>query len=253
MKANSIPILLTSSVIAYDTSVRLIDSEKRTTLALESIKEWLAIDPGMQIVLCDGSGFDFSSLITKVFPNSLIECIFFENDKNMVMKYGRGFGEGEIVKYALAHSELISKANCFAKCTSKLWVRNYHECLSEWNDNLLFKGVFINAFSPFKPVELKYIDTRFYIAKTTVYKKIFENVHLGIDRDIGYGLEECFHEAIQKNKVKTCLFNTPPIICGVGGGTGVSYKTSFKRMIKEKLKIKIVRKNRKFNHLFLTK
>jgi hypothetical protein len=253
LKKNNIPVLLTSSVIAHDTSVKLIDSEKRTMLALESIKEWLAIDPCMQIILCDGSGFDFSPLIKRIFPDSLIECIFFENDKNMVMKYGRGFGEGEIVKYALTHSEFISKAGCFAKCTSKLWVKNYHECLLEWNGNLLFKGVFINTFSLFQPVKLKYIDTRFYIINTIVYKKFFESIHSNINTDIGYGLEECFHDSIKKNNIKACLFKNPPIICGVGGGTGVSYKTSFKRMVKEKLKIKLARKNKEFDHLFLEK
>lgn len=253
MKANSIPILLTSSIIAHDTSVRLTDADKRIAFALESVKEWLAIDPSLQITLCDGSGFDFTPLITKKFPNSKIECIFFENNKDMVSKYGRGFGEGEIVKYAVAHSELMSKAGCFAKCTSKLWVKNYLECLSEWNGNLLFKGVFVNTFSLFKPIKLKHIDTRFYIASISAYENFFTNVHLNIKKDIGYGLEECFLESIQKNNIKACLISEPPIICGVGGGTGVSYKTSLKRTIKERLKIRLAKSKKNFSHLFLEK
>ncbi|MBT3065252.1 hypothetical protein [Rhodoferax sp. U11-2br] len=250
MKANSIPILLTSSVIAHDTSVKLTDTEKRIAFALESVREWLAIDSSLQIILCDGSGFDFTPLITKKFPNSKTECIFFENNKDMVSKYGRGFGEGEIVKYALARSESISKAGCFAKCTSKLWVKNYLKCLSAWNGNLLFKGVFVNTFSLFRPIKLKYIDTRFYIASISAYEEFFINSHLNIKKDIGHGLEECFLESIQKNKIEACLLNEPPIICGVGGGTGVSYKTSFKRTIKEKLKIRLARRNKNFYHLF---
>lgn len=250
MQTNAVPILLTSSVIPHDTGVALTDSRERTRLALESIKEWLRIDPTLRIVLCDGSGFDFSHLVAENFPHAAIECLHFNNSQNLVRQYGRGYGEGEIVRHALTHSRFIVDAGCFAKCTSKLWVENYLECLDYWNGNLLFKGVFLNAFSLFKKTEFAYIDTRFYIASCDGYRQFFENAHFQINKDLGYGLEECFRDVVLKNRLQKILFRLPPVIAGVGGGTGTYYKNSLKRKLKERLRLKFVLMNRRFSSLF---
>lgn len=219
-----IPLLLTSSAVAHDTSVRLNATDDRIRLTLESVAEWLAIDPRIPIVICDGSGFDFSELLERQFPMARIECIAFENDPAAVRKIGRGYGEGEIVRYALSHSRLIKEAGCFAKCTAKLWIQNYRHCLLEWNrnQNLLLKGVFSNVFSPLRATAFSYVDTRFYISTITTYKAYFENAHFEIDSSAGQSLEECFRDIILRNALHASLFRVPPVICGVGGGTGVN-------------------------------
>lgn len=250
MKTNAVPILLTSSVIPHDTGVALTDSLERTRLALESVKEWLKIDPTLRIVLCDGSGFDFSNLIAENFPLASIECLHFDNNQSLVRQYGRGYGEGEIVRHALTHSKFIAEAGCFAKCTSKLWVENYLECIERWNGNLLLKGVFLNVFSLIKKTVFSYIDTRFYIASCDSYRKFLENAHLRIDKNRGHGLEECFRDAMLENKMEGVLLNVPPVICGVGGGTGTYYRNTFTRKLKEKLRLKIVGAQKKFRNLF---
>jgi hypothetical protein len=251
MTANKVPILLTSSVIAHDTGVALKDTEARIHLALESVSHWLKIDPKLEIVLCDGSNHDFSSIVTEKFPSSQIECLSFENDQELVKKFGRGYGEGEIVRYALKHSKFINRAGCFAKCTSKLWVDNYAQCLKSWNGKLLYKGVFLNVFSLFKKTVFSYIDTRFYIISCSVYTKYFENAHLQIRADQGKSLEECFHEVFIQNNIYHSLFNVAPVINGVGGGTGKYYKNSNLRKIKEVLRINLVKQNSSFKHLFV--
>lgn len=250
MISNQVPILLTSSVIAHDKGVALTNTDERIRLTLESVEQWLSIQPTSCLVLCDGSSFDFTEIVAKKFPFAKIECLHFENDQDLVEKNGRGYGEGEIIRYALTHSNLIAKAQCFAKCTSKLWVENYTQCLSVWNGNLLLKGVFLNAFSVFKQTEFAYIDTRFYITSCSTYKKFFENAHFQINKDTGYGLEECFHDIFLKNKINKSLFIIAPVICGVGGGTGKYYKNSIKRKLKEDLRLRLVKLNRKFFHFF---
>lgn len=241
-----IPVLLTSSVIAHDTGVTLKDTEERIRLALESVREWLKLDPTQPIVLCDGSNHDFSAAVSEQFPGATIECLPFENRQEMVRQYGRGYGEGEIVRYALHHSRLIAEAGCFAKCTSKLWVANFRECAAAWNGKLLLKGVFRNVFSPFRPTEFAYIDTRFYIASCDLYRQYFENAHLQIRKDDGHGLEECFRDIFLANHLGQVLLAVPPVICGVGGGTGTYYRNPLKRRLKERLRLWLVRHNRRF-------
>jgi hypothetical protein len=249
---DNIPLLLTSSVVAHDTSVNLKDTNERIRLALESVAEWLKIEPTLAIVLCDGSNFNFSELVRREFPTAHIECLYFSNNQKKVAKYGRGYGEGEIVFYALTHSHFIKTKECFAKCTSKLWVKNFKQCTIQWNGEFLCKGVFLNVFSPFKRTKFSYIDTRFYIVSIHFYKLFLKNSHLyiGDKNGIFFSLEDSFFEIFQREKFSGMLFSTPPIICGVGGGTGTYYKNNYIKQLKEKLRYYLVRISNKYNLLF---
>ncbi|MFN4360472.1 MAG: hypothetical protein ACK4F4_07070 [Hylemonella sp.] len=245
------PVLLTSSVVVHDTGVALRDTDERLRLTLESVGEWLRVDPELQLVICDGSGFDFSESVRQRYPSAKVECLFFQNDPEAVRLLGRGYGEGEIVRYAIEHSHLIAQAGCFAKCTAKLWVENYRDCLAEWDGRLCLKGVFLDAFSLFRPTTLAYIDTRFYIAEVRMYRELLLEAHSRVDKDQNYGLEEAFRDAVFATGLTGVLWRTPPVIEGVGGGIGVSYRNPFKRIIKEKLRSLLVQCHPKFTALFM--
>lgn len=250
MSDKKIPVLLTSSVVAYDTGVALADTNERVRLAVESVARWLSIDPTLPLVLCDGSSFDFTPIVREKFPSARIECLHFENPQELVKQYGRGYGEGEIVRHALHHSRFIAEAGCFAKCTAKLWVSNFSECAMDWNGQLRLKAVFHHVFSLFRPTELAYIDTRFYIASCESYRQYFETAHHQIRKDQGHGLEECFRDVFLQYRPSNSLLSVPPVICGVGGGTGVYYRNPLKRQLKERLRLWLVRKHRRFAELF---
>jgi hypothetical protein len=245
------PLLLTSSVIAYDTGVKLKNTDDRIRLAMESVAEWLRIDPALTLVMCDGSNFDFSTLVSKYFPNAKIECLSFENNQDKVRKYGRGYGEGEIVRFAVDHSQLINQAGCFAKCTSKLWVSNYKAILDVWTGDLLLKGVFENVFLPFKKTQFSYIDTRFYMTSVSMYQQLFHQAHFRIDVDKHYGLENSFTDIFLESNLRHVLSPIAPKICGVGGGTGKYYKSTHQRQFKEVLRLILVKTDPEFKNLFI--
>lgn len=244
------PLLLTSSVVPHDMGVKLTDPQERTRFALESVQEWLQNAPDLRVVMCDGSGFDFSPLVAERFPDADIECLHFLNDVDQVREHGRGYGEGEIVRHAITHSRFIAEAACFAKCSSKLWVENYAECLEAWNGRMRFKGVFTNVFSPWKKTKLAYIDTRFYLISCADYRQYFEAAHQNIRKREGHGLEECFRDVLRAQNLSQLLLPVPPVIAGVGGGTGVYYRTSIKRRLKERLRLALVKAHPSFEHLF---
>lgn len=245
-----IPILLTSSVVAHDKGVRLQDPKERARLAMESILKWRAIAPMNPLVLCDGSDFDFQSSVSTLPGSGSVECLHFPNNVDLIQQHGRGYGEGEIVRYALAHSQLIQSAGCFAKCTSKLWVENFNECIQQWNGKVLLKGVFDNVFSLRRTTKLTYIDTRFYAMGIDVYQQFFLHAHHAIRTNDGYGLEESFRDIFLANRLKGCLMCPPPIICGVGGGTGVYYKNTALRTFKEKWRYALTKRNPLFSSWF---
>jgi hypothetical protein len=245
-----IPILLTSSVVAHDKGVRLQDPTDRVRLALESIQQWRAIAPHNPLVLCDGSDFDFRPMVARLPGSGPVECLHFQNHVELVKQHGRGYGEGEIVRHAIEYSALIQSADCFAKCTSKLWVKNFSACMQPWNGQLLMKGVFDHVFSPRKATTLAYIDTRFYAMDVRTYQQHFLHAHESIRAQDGHGLEESFRDIFVNNQLQGCLMSQPPVICGVGGGTGVYYKNPPMRQFKEKWRYQLVKCNPLFRSWF---
>jgi hypothetical protein len=245
-----LPLLLTSSVVAHDVAVKLSDTEARLHLTLESIAQWLRIDPDLPIVLCDGSNFDLSDQVREHFPTAMIECLAFQNDQRMVKELGRGWGEGEIVKYAIAHSRMIRSSGCFAKCTSKLWVENYKEVLQHWNKDMLFSGIFDSVFSLRRPTTFKSLDTRFYAISVAAYEEYFINAHITMNSRAGHGLEDSFYDNFVNHKLSHGLSPIYPVISGVGGGTGKYYKNRKVRVFKELIRLTIARNSLNFKNLF---
>jgi hypothetical protein len=243
-----IPVLLTSSVHVADQSVNLKNPSLRIDHTLESIEHWLTLCPNVRLVICDGSGFDFSRIVGEKFPRARIECLNFQNDKKMVAYHGKGYGEGEIIKYAIANSSHLADSDWFVKCTAKLWVDNFSACIKEWNGQFLCWAFFANVFS-FKKTKFAYIDTRFYVINKNFYLKYFSDAHLEVGGPEGRSIEDIFREVVLTNGMQKVIFNTPPVICGVGGGSGKYYKTGMRRRIKEKLRARLVKLNPFFRPL----
>lgn len=243
------PILLTSCVYVSDDTVTLKSAEDRVNFTLESIKEWLTILPNAKIVICDNSEFDFSELIKEKFPNEKIECLCFLGDRSAVKVNGKGYGEGEIIEYALKKSKFILNAGCFTKCTARLWVKNYRYFLNQWNQKCIFKPVFKNVFSV-NLTKLDQIDTRFYIVSTEFYLKYLADANKKINPLTPYGIEEIFLQIVLEKNLKNIFCLRYPEIHGVSGASGRSYRNSLKKNIKENFKYFLMRLNPRFRDLF---
>jgi hypothetical protein len=245
------PILLTSCVNVSDKSVSLSDASKRIKYTIDSVKEWLNSIPTIKIVICDNSGYDFQGVVKKYFPDNEIECLSFCGDKAAVSKYGKGYGEVEIIEYAISNSKYISNAKCFAKCTAKLWVKNPEIFLKKWNGRCAFKPVFKNVFS-FRSSYLGYIDTRFYVVSLGFYEKYLRGLHRKIKPNSSIGLEELFLEALISKNLINIFWEKCPQIYGVSGASGNAYHNSFKKEFKENLRYFLMKKKSKFRNLFHT-
>lgn len=243
------PILLTSCVHVSDASVSLKSSVDRINLTLKSIKEWLTILPNAEIVICDNSEFDFTELINETFPNKKIECLCFLGDRSAVRMYGKGYGEGEIIEYAIKKSKFILNSGCFTKCTARLWVKNYRYFLNRWNQKCMLKPVFKNIFSV-KPTKLDHIDTRFYIVSTEFYLKYLVDANKKINPLTPYGIEEVFLNIVFERNLQNIFTKKYPEIHGVSGASGNAYRNSLKKNIKENFKYFLMRLNPRFRDLF---
>lgn len=243
------PILLTSCVYVSDKTVSLDDANKRINYTLESVKQWLNCIPTIKIVICDNSGYDFQDDINKNFPNDDIECLSFLGDKDAVMEYGKGYGESEIIEYAISNSKYILSTRSFAKCTAKLWVKDAEFFLKNWNSQCAVKPVFKNIFS-FRSAFIEYIDTRFYAVSLDFYEKYFRSIHKRIKPNSPIGIEELFLEALISKNLRNIFWKKCPQIYGVSGASGKAYKNSLKKEFKENFKYFLMQKKSNFKNLF---
>jgi len=247
---NMPPILLTSAVKVSAPYTNLVDEKDRVAFTIESIEKWLFLDGNMRLVLCDGSDYDFSKIVSEKFPEANIECLHFQNNRDLVSLQGKGFGEGEIIKYGLDHSTYLKNTEFFAKCTSKLWVENFFELWGDWNGYFVCDCGFIFK-NEYWATHFNYIDTKFYIVDKNFYLKNLALAHTKVsDRD-GHSLEICFRDEIMKRKIQGVMFNHLPLYGGVSGSSATRYHVAnrFRTIIKSRIRRFLLRTNNSFSFL----
>lgn len=176
------PLLMTSCALPNAPSTALHDQDQHIKFTIKSIREWLKVEPKIQLIICDVSNFDFGLLTKKYFPDTQIECLKFHNSSDLVRKFGKGFGEGEIVEYALEHSKILKTCDYFAKCTAKLWVRNFHECLQDWNGEFVC-DIHCSNVMKLKSFILNHLDTCFYVSSKRFYNEQLSKVHTKVNEN----------------------------------------------------------------------
>lgn len=171
-------VLLMTGCIAADTNQpyhKLNDWNERLDQYVAAIDFYIKESIFTKIVFCDNSNFKscvFNDF--KIFAESVgkqFEYLTFMGDAEKYSKGGKGYGEGEIIEYALNNSELICKAKSFVKVTGRLKVKNSQKvfgCLNE-GMNLFNRDIYSGR---------KGIDTRFYAVDTLFYKnKLLDKYH----------------------------------------------------------------------------
>lgn len=79
------------------------------------------------IIFGENSAYFYNDKILKEMAFSKrkeFEWLSFLGDQDMVLKRGKGYGEGEIIKYVLLNSKFKSDITCFFKVTGRLQVVN---------------------------------------------------------------------------------------------------------------------------------
>lgn len=238
MAMKNIPVLITSVARPNAPFAVLKDPETRIDATIESLKQWSLISPGLDIVLCDGSGFDFQKKIstTPQLKALNIEVLHFYNDIEMVKSKGKGYGEGEIITYALNHSAILSESDAFSKCTAKYWVSNYQECISSHQKNISIEKYYDSRYS----LRYQACDTRFYVVEKDFYLKKLLNSHKASNDFQSYFLEHAFANDIMLNKITGTEFKVKPLVFGISGTTGDFFSSR-----PESIRIKILRQFRR--------
>ncbi len=231
-------LIIITGTISPDTNVGQLtirDSSERLRQYVASLKTLIEQRPEAKIIFCDNSGYDVQKLneLKKMaeFNNVLLELLSFTADGQNVAKYGKGYGEGEIMKYVIDNSRYITDDEYIVKITGRLVVDNISDILRKLKrDRIYFNIPNIHQRDIF--------DTRLYAMPLRTYKKFFLDEYKKVDDNGGYYLEHVFRDAVLNNKLESNNFPCYPRIVGKSGTGGISYEyTEWKCKIRDILSV----------------
>lgn len=170
------------------------------------------------IVFTENSGTDISQLFTDSIKSGRMEFLTFNGNQNK--ERGKGYGECEILQYALEHSILINtdRNKRIAKITGRLIIRNIQSII-RWHTLFTSQHTTLCSFNS----DLSFPDSRFIIASTVFYHTFLKKKDY-INDSAGYYFEHALCDTIKKEKnFAYSPFFIMPRIEGISGSTGKEY------------------------------
>lgn len=199
--------------------VGLKQGDLRNRATVYSIAWWLCQSNFDKIVVVETTGDASlaSSLQTLAAAcGKTLEFHAIDNDHASVARRGKGFGEGFALDRAWDRSQILQQCSGFFKCTGKIVVENYRECIAFARG----KQFYFDA-----PRTLpNFVDTRFYFATRDFWLRNLRYAYKSVDDPGKFYLEHAYFQAIAQ--VAPVPFN--PIVfrySGVSGTSGDSYRT----------------------------
>jgi hypothetical protein len=220
-------ILLTSTVNINTTNLSITNNEERLSQYLSAIKFYLTnIDKFNYLVICDNSNFNYNSIEELRFLikgiEDQIEFLYFQSESSFLQK-GKGFGEGETIKYAFQNSKYLKECNTVIKITGRIIIKNIGEIIFNRN----FSNKILCVPYSFKYLFLKFVnlgfDTRIISIPTETYSQSLLNSFEEVDDNRKKYLEIVLMEDIKRKKINWQYFQNYPIYMGISGSTGKRY------------------------------
>jgi hypothetical protein len=219
----NVPLLITSAVLPVAPFVAMDRVEDRLRHVLDAVKSWRLANPELDMVICDGSGYDLEESIRAKLGTACrgIEVMCFVNNQEVVRENGKGYGEGEILLHALHYSRTLRNSCHFAKCTGKLFVRNYGPLASSLPDAISVEKYYKGRYS----LSYDSCDTRFYIANRDFYLQYLSSCHESVNDHQGRYIEQVFADGLKRSGARFTDFKVKPLIEGYSGTKNLPLNT----------------------------
>lgn len=217
-------LLLTASIdpIIFNTPFTILTDKNERLKQYSSATNWFLRQEYVDsVILCDNTLSEESFEQSKRIATNLgkdFEFLTFLGNKDKIKNLGKGYGEGEIIKYALKNSSIINTGiECFYKVTGRIIIKNINEIIKYTNDQ--------NCFLLASCLERDAIDTRFFKSSVKFYKDNLEDGYEICNDFNNFYLEKVFY--IKLKHCKRGHFSSYPKFIGVSGSDGTSYEKSF--------------------------
>lgn len=120
------PILVLTGTIDPQGMIgtKLVDPLERERDYLSSFHKWVKYSDFMRIIFCENSGFDLSKFAEIPTNGKQVNLLSFSGNA-FDRKFGKGYGEMEILNYVFDQPGLILSEDRIVKCTGRLFVKNH--------------------------------------------------------------------------------------------------------------------------------
>lgn len=207
-------ILLTGCINPNGMSfTQLTNTDERLKQYVDAIHYYLS-STNLPIIFCENSNTDICPFLNKV--QNRLEVLTFSGNQNKMR--GKGYGEAEIINYALHHSALIRDDSIIIKITGRLIVNNINQILK----SLKYKNDFITCLFH---SDLKFADSRIFCGTVFFYKEFLKNRDKMNDVQ-GIFFEHILASTVLESPVCFIPFSEEPCITGISGTTGKLYQAS---------------------------
>lgn len=216
MNSKAYPVLLITGTIQVNNDMPFVvvkNADERLEAYINTIKWAIDVTSFKFIVFCENTGYELEQVHIAANAHSKykkFEYLTFRGNSKRIIEQGKGYGEGEIISYALQNSKLLDGAEYFCKITGRITIENVSQCMR-------------NRRNYFMHVEgERKIDTRFYCIKTRDYKTYLLRAYKKVDDSNGVYLEHVFYDSVRNLRYRS--FYDIPRIIGISGSTGISYE-----------------------------
>lgn len=228
-------LLLTASVdpgVSKTPFTNMVNPKQRLEEYLANIKKIVDEQIFTKIIFCENTNFefDYGKIINNASAKNVeLEVLRFKGDYDGIHKHGKGYGEGEIIKYAMTHSKLMDANSIFYKLTGRISVKNLASIVKN-NSNK--DVIFIKA----QRTALK-VDVRFFKSSVKFFSTHLMDEYIKVDDPRGHYLEMVYYEKL-RNIQGISRFNEFPKFSGTSGSTGQAYDQSLYEYLKYSLLLK---------------
>lgn len=211
--------------------LKLRDEQERLRQYEESILFFLNTKAFSKIIFCENSGYGEEKLLYLIKiaeqQNIALEIFSFQGDNEKVQIHGKGFGEGEIMKYVFENSRLLEGESIFMKITGRLKVDNIVKLVAGLKEGQCY-------FNIPNHTHREMYDTKIYVMPIEKFRCLFLDVYNKVmDKDEIY-LEKVYTEVIRENRIKIKNFPYYPRVTGISASTGANYVyTEWKCKVKD--------------------
>ena len=227
MQWDKCALIVTSSVYVNTRNTVLRDARERERQYIDALTFFIRETPFRRIIVCDNSGYTYPVALMELAAahQKQLETLEFTGDKGAMERYGKGYGEGEIMAYTLANSRLLGAVEGFLKVTGRLKVINTEKLLRKADHRQIY-------FMPVSLIRPRWlvpaaarpcVEVRVYYTPTAVFRQVLLEAFRTVSDDKTYFLEHAYHDALAASSVTVRCFPAAPEITGVSGSNGWSF------------------------------
>lgn len=213
-------LLMTATILPQESwNLKLKDPGRRLEQYISSL-EYYIVNTGIErIVFCENSNYSFDTRRILQLAGQYgkeVEIIQFAADKDAILKHGKGYGEGEIIKYAMGKSRLLKQSEYFIKVTGRLKITNIDKIRAK----LSLDRIYMNK----SLIEYQAMDTVLYCMPKRVFQRHFMYAYRQVcDKKYNY-IEHVFKRVVREDNLEVHSLPLYLDIQGVSGTVGVPYQ-----------------------------